>query len=141
VRPEGLGQLTPPGIEPATIRLVAQCLNQLRHRVPRSCNHSHATNTHQNLAHHVSFVSANYCLNSLFFRVIFAIVALYVLCELRDKLFNVAQMSVIELTNGVWERCCCVLMERASSRGWHQIWRGVPLQRAVYFRCCAPIHK
>jgi hypothetical protein len=38
VRPEGLGQrkipMTPSGIQPATFRLVAQCLNHLRQSVP-----------------------------------------------------------------------------------------------------------
>jgi hypothetical protein len=39
MRPEGLYQrkipIKPLGIKPTTFRFVAQCLNQLRHRVPR----------------------------------------------------------------------------------------------------------
>jgi hypothetical protein len=38
MRLEGLGKLkkksTPSGLEPATFRIVAQCVNQLRYRVP-----------------------------------------------------------------------------------------------------------
>jgi len=52
VRPKGLCQgkipMIPPGIEPATFRFIAQCLNQLRHRVPpkRDCQWDKLHETH-----------------------------------------------------------------------------------------------
>jgi hypothetical protein len=50
VRPEGLHQwkitITPSEIEPATFRLVVQCLNQLRLRLPTNYRQHKCTRQH-----------------------------------------------------------------------------------------------
>jgi hypothetical protein len=62
VRPEGLCKwkipMTPSGIEAATFRLVAQCLNQLRHFVPQWIKNSLQFR-------HTPYISLRSCLSSL----------------------------------------------------------------------------
>ena len=64
VQPEGLCEwkipMTPSGIEHATFRLVAQCLNKLRHRVPQKMVEKTETRNRLNICLYILYKSSEF---------------------------------------------------------------------------------